>query len=224
MKLYLAHPIIHRHEVRQQELLFERTTNIDLINPFYDTDREDIGAIDNGRIDRYGVSLDIVENDLKLIRESDGLLYVPCGHESIGSAMEIAYAYQFGKPVYVIEASDLSKHIWLRYHATAVYPTWKALVEQHRPRRGGTTTEEMVRSVCESLGTYTYHEVRNALMKQAKVLENKKVRGNVGCYIPTERQLIFMLSRSDWSREIIPPSKHRPATYEYMGTKGVEAQ
>ena len=129
MMLYLAHPIIHRHEVRKQELLFERSTGIDLLNPFYDTDREDIGAIDNGRTDRFGVSLDIVENDIKLIQECDGLLYVPCGHESIGSAMEIAYAYQFGKPIYVIEPSDLSRHIWLRYHATAVYPTWRALKE-----------------------------------------------------------------------------------------------
>ena len=77
MKLYLAHPIIHRHEVREQELLFERLTDVGLLNPFYDTDR-------------FGVSLDIVENDIKLIQECDGLLYVPCGHESIGSAMEIA--------------------------------------------------------------------------------------------------------------------------------------
>ena len=70
-----------------------------------------------------------MENDLKLIRESDGLLYVPGGHESIGSAMEIAYAHQYGKPVYVIEPTDLARHIWLRYHATAVYPTWKVLKE-----------------------------------------------------------------------------------------------
>ena len=220
MKLYLAHPIIHRHEVRRQELLFERSTDIALINPFYDTDREDIGAIDNGRTDRFGVSLDIVENDLKLIRECDGLLYVPCGHESVGSAMEIAYAHQYGKPIYIIEAGELSKHVWLRYHATAIYPTWEALAEQHRPRRGGTTTEEMVRSVCGTLGTYTYHEVRNALMKQTQVLENKKNRGNVGCFVPTERQLIHMLSRSWWSAEIIPPSKHRPATYRYQGDQG----
>ena len=129
MKLYLAHPIIHRHEVRQQELLFEENTGIDLLNPFYDTDREDIGAIDSGRTDRFGVSRDIVENDLKLIQEGDGLLYVPCGHESVGSAMEIAYAHHYCKPVYIIEAGELSKHIWLRYHATAVYPTWKALKE-----------------------------------------------------------------------------------------------
>lgn len=217
MRLYLAHPIIHRHEVRKEELLFERITDVDLLNPFYDTDREDIGAIDNGRTDRFGVSLDIVENDIKLIQECDGLLYVPCGHESVGSAMEIAYAHHYSKPVYIIEAGELSKHIWLRYHATATYPTWKAFAEQLRPRRGGTTTEEMVRSVCESLGTYTYHEVRNALMKQTKVQENKKVRGNVGCYVPTERQLQYMLSRAEWSKETTPPSKHKPATYAYGG-------
>ena len=133
--------------------------------------------------------------------------------------MEIAYAYQFGKPVYVIEPGDIARHIWLRYHATAIYPTWEALAEQHRPRRGGITTEEMVRRICESLNTYSYHEVRNALAKQSAV-QDKKVRGNVGCMVPTERQLIYILSRSSWCREIIPPSKHRPATYEYQGQQG----
>ena len=216
MRLYLAHPIIHRHEVREQELLFERTTDIELINPFYDTDRQDIGPIDAGRQDRYGVSLDIVENDLRLISECDGLLYVPCGHESIGSAMEIAYAHQQGKPVYIIEPSELSKHVWLRYHATAIYPAWEAFAEQFRERRGN-SVEDIVQDICASIRTYSYHEVRNALLRRTFDRDAEGYRANAGCTIPTDRQLAYILSRSDWSRQIVPPTKHRPAKYEYRG-------
>lgn len=214
MRLYLAHPIIHRHEVRKQELLFEKLTGVELLNPFYDTERNDIKLIDDGAADRFGMSLEIVENDLELIRSSDGLLYVPGGHESIGSAMEIAYAKQFGKPVYIIEPGELAKHIWLRYHAKEIFPTWDAFAKRHRPKRRGISTEEQIQRTCASLGTYTYHEVRNALVKKA-TKQKSGIRENVGFMVPTEKQLIYILSRSDWSKEISPPSKHAPATYEY---------
>ena len=126
MRIYLAHPIRYRHVVRRQELLFEKRYSIELVNPFYDVDRKDIDLIDKGMLDRYGVDPLIVERDLQLLRSCDALLYVPCGCESIGSAMEVAYAYGYSLPVYVIEPSELSRHIWLRFHAKEIYPTWEA--------------------------------------------------------------------------------------------------
>ncbi|MFA5313042.1 MAG: hypothetical protein WC375_06995 [Methanomassiliicoccales archaeon] len=128
MRLYLAHPIKYRHVVRRQELRFEeRNPSIELINPFYDTDRTDIGLIDKGMLDRYGVDPIIVERDLQLLRSCDGLLAVPCGHESYGTAMEVAYAYMHGLPVYVIEQTELARHIWIRYHATKMFGSWDEL-------------------------------------------------------------------------------------------------
>jgi nucleoside 2-deoxyribosyltransferase len=129
MKLYLAHPIRYRHVVRRQELRFEeRYPSISLINPFYDTGRTDIDLIDKGMLDRYGVDPIIVERDLQLLRSCDGLLAVPCGHESYGTAMEISYAYQYGLPVYVIENTELARHIWIRYHAKRIYRSWEEFI------------------------------------------------------------------------------------------------
>jgi hypothetical protein len=49
MKLYLAHPFLDRYEIRLWEDTFEYRTGIELVNPFYDVNREDIDLIDAGK-------------------------------------------------------------------------------------------------------------------------------------------------------------------------------
>ena len=71
--LYLAHPLKMRHEVREWELDFERQTDQQLLNPFYDVDgREDIKQMDQGIIKPRTMKnkmegLDIIFKDLNLI-------------------------------------------------------------------------------------------------------------------------------------------------------------
>lgn len=70
MKLYLAHPLEMRKEIREIEHKIEEETGIELVNPFYDTGRDDIYEIDAGTKTRADATLDynsLVMKDLRLI-------------------------------------------------------------------------------------------------------------------------------------------------------------
>lgn len=118
--LYLAHPFDSRKSIRKWELKVEKKIDIDLINPFYDNpSRNDVLDIDAGRMERYEVSpVLIVERDLKLIGESDGVIAIIDGSLSYGTIMEIVYATIYIKPVFIVVTNGHIKHPWLQYHAT----------------------------------------------------------------------------------------------------------
>lgn len=115
--LYLAHPILVRHDIRNWEVGFEERTGIVLSNPFYDgAERADILLIDSGKRAPYSGKLDadkIVHGDLKKIDESDGLVaWVERRTPSIGTFMECWYAYTTKKPVFIV-SPDWHTHPWL---------------------------------------------------------------------------------------------------------------
>jgi nucleoside 2-deoxyribosyltransferase len=117
MKLYLAHPFDLRYEVRFWELFIEKETGLELINPFYDQERFDVGDIDAGRVTRSSAELDfngIVRNDLGLCDIADGAIaVVRPGTYSIGTVCEAWYtSTQIHKPVYFL---GFDGHPWLRY-------------------------------------------------------------------------------------------------------------
>ena len=108
-----------RHDVRAWELDFEKRTGVELDNPFYDTDRTDIVAIDQGKESPFGITLDfrgIVHDDLAKIDSSDGLVaFVDKTVPSIGTFMEVWYCgVQSDKPVFII-SPNWDTHPWLRY-------------------------------------------------------------------------------------------------------------
>jgi len=121
---YLAHQLKHRFLVREIELQLEKKFNIELVNPFYDGKRRDIQKLDKGNFKRTDFSLKdakkIVENDLKAIDRSDGIVSIIIDIESIGSYMEIFYGYHvLHKPVYVISPDvKIRKHIWIKSNST----------------------------------------------------------------------------------------------------------
>ena len=125
-RYYLAHPIRIRHMVRQQELVFEKSTGIELLNPFYDgAEASAIAPLDRGeitmkqysdRLAKTGQADAFVESDLKNIQEADGVVAViPGDVPTIGTSMEMWHAYTIRKPVFII--TDFPGHIWLRYVA-----------------------------------------------------------------------------------------------------------
>lgn len=77
-----------------------------------------------------------------------------------------------------------------------------------------------VRDICERLGTYSYLEVKNDLKARTrpKMVMGRVVRKrqNVGCFLPTDRQLQQYLGRADYCVEIVEPRKHVPAKYRYV--------
>lgn len=142
MRLYLAHPTIKRKEVREWELGFEARTGIELLNPFYDGDveRQDIKEIDAGKKGIYDRTLDnkhIVEGDLSLIRESDGVLaFVPADTLVIGTIFEITIARrEFSKPVYIVAPGSHYSHPWFIYHGCIMFDSFKDFEDYARPLR-----------------------------------------------------------------------------------------
>ena len=119
LRYYLAHPIIKRQYIREQELIFEKNTRIVLINPFYDGyERIDVVEIDKGLKKEWDTSLDykrIVETDLSSIDSTKGIIaYVERGIFSIGTSMEIWYAYTHKKVIYIV-TPNCDTHPWLKY-------------------------------------------------------------------------------------------------------------
>ena len=65
------------------------------------------------------VSSAMVSRDIRRLEESDGaIFFMP--HPSIGVAMEMVYASNFGLPTLVAVPVSLLYHPWLRCHATKV--------------------------------------------------------------------------------------------------------
>jgi len=134
LNLYLAHSFDFRFKAREWELEFEKRTKINLINPFYDTQRTDVEKIDAGRAERYKelIPKELVERDLSIIKKSDGLVGLITGDLSYGTIMEIVYSKvledinkkknkEFTHPNYLIITNKHENHPWLKYHATEIF-------------------------------------------------------------------------------------------------------
>ena len=134
MKFYLCHPFDSRYKMREWELKVEKLLGIEIINPFFDVERPDKNIIEtpditlssqSTRKERYGLSdedVDIlVERDLKLIKECDGVIVIVDGSLSYGTIQEMVYAKNWGKLVCSIISNGHVGHPWLRYHSTEVF-------------------------------------------------------------------------------------------------------
>jgi len=139
VQLYLAHPILDRREVRDWELGFEKFfTDIDLFNPFYDShdsgEERAVQALDNSNATIYydwEFSKKIVTRDLNAVRRTEGTIAFLGGHSTIGTIMEICYAWNWGKPVFVIapqttgdKSFPLGNHPWIQYHSTRTFDSF----------------------------------------------------------------------------------------------------
>ena len=131
MRLYLAHQLSTRHEIRKWELGFEKETGISLLNPFYDCpNRKDIKRMDKmkeSEVKEYLKTRDsnqcttIVERDLEMIRKCDGV--VAFVTKSIGTSMEVIMASRiFNMPVFVI-TDKYCNHAWIKTHSNRQFKT-----------------------------------------------------------------------------------------------------
>lgn len=123
LKLYLAHNLNDRKNIRKIELYFESKYNIRLFNPFYDSNRSDILEIDAGRSNRWELDMNkcrnIVKRDLRNLSLQDGLITI-INKPSFGTAFEIAYAKYKNKKIFVISNMYI-KHPWIKVYATKLF-------------------------------------------------------------------------------------------------------
>jgi len=142
MKLYLAHPLPLRQEIRARELEIEKETGIELVNPFYDTGRDDIYEIDAGLKGRSDPSLDfrkIVEKDIANVQRSDGVVaYITKTMHSIGTMCELWEAVRMHIPIYIV-SPDSIMHPWVRYMVASTegmgFETWDDLKEYFKEKK-----------------------------------------------------------------------------------------
>jgi nucleoside 2-deoxyribosyltransferase len=126
-KFYIAHSVVTREHVKQ--LCFKlQAIGIVTMNPFYNPDgtwkveRPEIRRIDEGKLDPYYIknrskAQGIVEADLRLIEEADGLIAL-LQSASVGTSMEIFFnSYILHKPTFVI-TEHAFKHAWIMFLAT----------------------------------------------------------------------------------------------------------
>ena len=119
---YICHPFDSRKRIRKWELGIEKKLGINLLNPFYDTGRQDAKDIDAGRLARYEIDpKKIVEGDLDWIKRSKGLIAFITGEISYGTIQEMVYGKINKKPVYSVITNGHDKHPWLQYHSTKVF-------------------------------------------------------------------------------------------------------
>ena len=131
LDLYLAHSFDRRHEFRILELDLERTFNINLHNPFFDSmDRKDRRLILSKK-SRTETAIghkrtqkdceELVYRDLGNIDKRDGILTIV--HEpSLGTAFEISHAHKTGKLVFII-SEKFCDHPWIRVYADYRFKT-----------------------------------------------------------------------------------------------------
>jgi len=70
----------------------------------------------------------IVELDKSDIDKSSHVL-VYFIRPSVGTSMEVLYAWEKGKPVYVVNEDEQDLSPWLLYHSTAIFPSLEEAVE-----------------------------------------------------------------------------------------------
>jgi len=142
-KYYMGHPFDSRFKMREWELEIEKELDIEIINPFFDVERDDREVIDEKdvtldtqatRKDRYGLSdeecEELVGRDVDLIAESDGMITIIDGSLSYGTIQEMVYAFEIHKKlVYSVISNGHIGHPWLRRHSTKTFETLEQLTE-----------------------------------------------------------------------------------------------
>lgn len=78
-----------------------------------------------GREQEPGIAAEIVENDKADIRDCDGLL-VMYEKPSVGTSMEVFFAHQLGKWVFLVDRSGKPLSPWLSYHSHRTFQTLEA--------------------------------------------------------------------------------------------------
>lgn len=136
--LYLSHPVSLRKMVRELELHIEKNSSLELFNPFYDADRKEIIAMDNGadvhEIYEKLIPEVIVEDDILYMDFCDGIVsFLGDGDaKSFGTVCEIWDTFIKGKPIYII-THFLQNHPWVRYivekNGGKVFTTWEEFIK-----------------------------------------------------------------------------------------------
>jgi nucleoside 2-deoxyribosyltransferase len=130
--IYLAHPLLSKDKVRKWQLKIEKHSNIKFLNPFYEGMYESKiieEKLSKGVKLSYDEHMLIVENDKKLIKNSECVLVIVDGNLSYGAIQEMVYAKLYKKVVCLICTNKQENHSWLVYHSDHIFNSYKKFEE-----------------------------------------------------------------------------------------------
>ena len=121
-RYYFAHPYATKEIVRGKELEWESRYDIEIVNPFFDLNRDDVTALEELRITRRQLDCNtLVQKDLIAIQSCDAIIAYISGDRSIGTPMEVFFSWQLHKPVHAIVTCGEDDHPWLRRCCEEIY-------------------------------------------------------------------------------------------------------
>lgn len=119
MKVYLGGPI---NGCTDEEANGWRTEAKRLLEGLAHTCVDPMRRDYRGREMEPGVAEEIVDGDKRDIDSCD-LILMNCPKPSVGSSMEVLYAWERDKRVVVVHPEDDKPSPWLVYHSDAIYPS-----------------------------------------------------------------------------------------------------
>lgn len=131
---YLAHPFDSRNEIRKWQTKLEKRfkNKIKIINPFFPMRKYEIFKESDISSNDYYNKLDfvnIVKDDIKLIKECDCIIIIINGKLSYGTIQEMIYGYLLGKEVILICTNKHDKHPWLQFHSYFTFTKFEEFEE-----------------------------------------------------------------------------------------------
>lgn len=129
MKVYLAGPIYGCGDADCKDWRAAARAALDARGITY---RDPMDRDYRGREHEPGIAEEIVLGDKRDIIDCDALL-VYFDHPSVGTSMEVLFAYDNARPVVVWNTTGRALSPWLTYHASAVVSSLAAAVLELRP-------------------------------------------------------------------------------------------
>lgn len=127
MMIYLAGPIngCTDEECNDWRAMVRREFSLKLCAKSLDPMRRDYRGKEDESVN------EIVQLD-KLDVERCDMILAACPKPSVGTSMEIFYAWTLGKPVYAVVPDGAPVSPWLRYHSTRICSTFEEAIQAVR--------------------------------------------------------------------------------------------
>lgn len=160
---YFTNPTFDRHKGQEIRLKIESElkNSVALVSPFYDkggNPTPEIRALDRGQKPEGVSENDIVETDIDMIREADGLIAWITNKTSWGSIQETYIAFkEMNKPVYIIFDPNTRGvcnhchgfnpnapgHPWPLKHSTRTFGNVEAFIAFAKEKYGPAQTNQL---------------------------------------------------------------------------------
>lgn len=133
LSFYIAHPFDSRYGIKDWINELEKNDKkILFINPFFpkrDTEKYNVNSKSCDEYYKMLNNKEIVEGDLKLIAQCDGVICIIDGAKSYGTIQEMVYAFILRKKIFTICTNGNHNHPWLSYHSDKVFTSFKEFEE-----------------------------------------------------------------------------------------------